>query len=242
MNDIDDFDDQILGAFIDGELNAGNRAAIIRAMDSDAGLRNRIYRLRRARDLVQLGFGDAVPVSGPLPRRQAYRRVFPARLVAPLAVLAIGVGAGMLGQRHLDSLAGAGVTGMATAERHRTDRILVHISRSDPALFRRALDYTERFIEAHAGSRVEVVAHAGGLDLLRDDVSPAKERVITLMQRHHNIHFLAGADSIGMLREQGIDPDIITGVNTNDEAFDHIIRRLQDGGWKYIEAETLPGA
>jgi hypothetical protein len=242
MNDIDDFDDQILGAFIDGELNAGNRATIIHAMDSDAGLRNRVYRLRRARDLVQLGFGDAVPASGLPPRRQDHRRVLPTRLVASLAVLAIGFGAGMLGQRQLDGLASAGDTGMAAAERLRTDRILVHVSRSDPALFRRALDYTERLIEEHAGSRVEVVAHAGGLDLLRDDVSPVKDRVMTLMQQHHNIHFLACADSIGTLREQGIDPDFITGVNADGEAIDHIIQRLQDGGWKYIKAESLPGA
>jgi intracellular sulfur oxidation DsrE/DsrF family protein len=86
------------------------------------------------------------------------------------------------------------------------------------------------------------VAHAGGLDLLRDDVSPVKDRVMTLMQQHHNIHFLACADSIGTLREQGIDPDFITGVNADGEAIDHIIQRLQDGGWKYIKAESLPGA
>lgn len=67
MNDTDDFDDQILGAFIDGELDAGNRAAIICAMDSDAGLRDRVYRLRRARDLMQLGFGEAAPATGTQP-------------------------------------------------------------------------------------------------------------------------------------------------------------------------------
>ncbi len=57
MENTDIFEDQLLGTFIDGELDAVNREAIINAMETDPLLRERVYRLRRARDLMQLGFG-----------------------------------------------------------------------------------------------------------------------------------------------------------------------------------------
>jgi hypothetical protein len=39
-----------------------------------------------------------------------------------------------------------------------------------------------------------------------------------------------------------VPPTIIQGVSTDSTALDHIINRLQDGGWTYLKVESLPEA
>jgi len=55
----DFFDDQALGSFVDGLLDAAHTEMIIKAMEDDPQIRDRVYQLRRAKDLMKLGFGDA---------------------------------------------------------------------------------------------------------------------------------------------------------------------------------------
>jgi intracellular sulfur oxidation DsrE/DsrF family protein len=242
MKDQEYIDDLTLNAFVDGELDAGNCETIIHNMETDADLRNRVYRLRRAKDLMQLGFSHATPASIRTVRQQGRWQLFTTRFAASLAVLAIGVGAGMIGERHLGSLAKSDSIRMAGTVQQQSEKVILHISKSDPVLFLRAMDYTERFLKEHEsrGNEIEVVAHASGLDLLRDDISPLRERVLGLINQYNNVHFIACADSIRMLRDKGTSPAIILGVSTDVPAFEHIIERLQGGGWKYIKVEALP--
>lgn len=242
MKDTDYLDDLTLNAFVDGELDAGSRANIIRSMETDAGLCDRIYRLRRTKDLMQLAFGDAAPAPSRSRPRQNHWRLFPVRLIASAAVLAVSFGAGMLGQRHLDSLSVNGGSRMAGQSQQQPQKIILHVSQYDRGQFTRVLDYTERFLRQHeaSGSAIEVVAHARGLDLLRDDVSPLRERILALIRLYNNVHFFACADSINMLQEKGVEPVIIQGISTDVPVFEHIIERLQAGGWKYIRADALP--
>ena len=237
------FNDQLLGTFIDGELDAANREAIINAMETDPVLRERVYRLRRARDLMQLGFGEASAPSGGRQRPLLARRLFSTRVAASFAALAVAFGAGMLGQHYLGDTANNPPV-LVSASQQQTDRLILHVSQSDQAQFIRALEFTERFLADHeaSGNEIEVVAHAGGLDLLRDDVSPLRKKIIKLMQQYDNVSFIACANAISMLRANGTEPRIIPGISSNSTAFDHIVNRLQGGGWTYLKVESLPEA
>jgi hypothetical protein len=53
------FDDQALGIFVDGLQDAAHSEQIIKAMKDDPEIRERVYQLRRAKDLMELGFCDA---------------------------------------------------------------------------------------------------------------------------------------------------------------------------------------
>ena len=53
-----DFDDRALGIFIDGLQNATNSEKIIKAMEDDPEIRERVYQFRRAKDLMRLGYCD----------------------------------------------------------------------------------------------------------------------------------------------------------------------------------------
>jgi hypothetical protein len=53
------FDARALGNFVDGQLDAAHNEKIIKAMEDDLEIRERVYQLRRTKDLMKLGFGDA---------------------------------------------------------------------------------------------------------------------------------------------------------------------------------------
>lgn len=243
MDDKYYIDDQTLGVFIDEEMDAATRETIIRCMETDIDLRDRVYRLRRAHDLMKLGFGDAQAPSRKSLRSQFQWSLFSSNMAAAIAGIVVGFGAGMLGQNLLiNATSPEPVLAITQDEQQRLNKIIIHVSQSDREQFVRALDYTKQFLREHAakGHKIEVVGHATGLDLMRDDVSPVREQIINLIERYGNVHFMACASSIDMLRSKGIDPPIIRGVSTDSSAFEHIIERLQGDDWIYMKAESLP--
>ena len=60
----DFFDDQALGSFVDGLLDAAHTEMIIKAMEDDPQIRDRVYQLRRAKVLMKLGYADISTRSG----------------------------------------------------------------------------------------------------------------------------------------------------------------------------------
>ena len=243
MKDPDYLEDQLLGAFVDGEIDAGNRESVIKAMETNPEVRERVYRLRRAKDLMKLGFDNASAPSSDTGKTKGLTwKLFSTRVAASVAALAVSFGAGMLGHQYYSGQeSGNSNQTVAAVTQQQTEKVILHIRESDPKQFAAALAYTEKFLQQHEsqGHQVDVVAHAGGLDLMREDVSPLKAQIIDMMSKHDNVHFIACANAIQLLRNKGIEPAIISGVSTDSTAFDHIVGRLQSGDWKYIRVESL---
>lgn len=228
----------MLGAFVDGHLDTVHCETVIKAMEEDPGIRERVYELRRAKDLMKLGFGQASAPSRLEHNPAFWRKYTPA--IAAMLVLAVGITGGWFMQPLLSAQQQG--ENLAQLQVSQNDKIIVHISKSDPKQFATALAYTEKFLDEHKGGghQIDVVAHASGLNLMRADVSPLKEQILALIEKHDNVHFIACAGAIKMFRQKnGTAPDIIRGVATDSTAFDHIVGRLQSGGWKYIKVETL---
>lgn len=236
-------DGALLSAFVDGALDGATRAMVIKAMEEDPEVRARVQELRRAKDLMHVGFLDARA-----PRRDPHKLSAPRRrtqqfaVAASLLVMVVGLAAGYLGYRHgLNQ--GSEATLFAIAEQARNTRVVLHISQSDPAQFAAALAYVRNFVETQQAQDGEIalVANAGGLDLLRTGVSPYETQIRELMGEFANVHFVACAESIHSLRRSGVEPEFIDNVDTGLPAFEQIIRRVQDG-WTYKKVETLPAA
>ena len=237
-------DDLMINSFVDGQLDAANYEAVLVAMEADPEIRQRVYLMRRAKDLMKLGFGDA---ETPSPASSGIkRRLFGSRntygLAASLLMLSLGFGSGVLGyyvgQQHPS---GEHQTALAAAQTPSTDHVILHISQSDPKQFSAALRYVDNFLDNNPmpSSQIEVVANAGGLDFMRADVSPFKEQIIAMMRDHENVRFIACLNGIRNLRRRGIEPKIIGDIDTEKTAIDHIIDRLQ-AGWTYVKVDALP--
>lgn len=241
MQETDHIESHMLELFVDGELDAAGSQLVIQAMDKDPEVRERVYRLRRAKDLMKLGFGHAQPQSkGTREDKQTAWRKHTVGLAASLAMLAIGMGAGLLGYlagKQIDSDHNRIVASILNEESH---RVILHISESNPVHFARALDYVKNFINEHEERRGEiaVVAHSTGIDLMRTGVSPYEDQVRKMIVEYDNIHFIACANAIRTLQKKGIEPVIMRDVDTSKPAMDQIIEHVQDG-WEYIKVKTL---
>ena len=240
MRNAEYIDEQTLGTFVDGQLDEANRGLVLEVMENDPAVRERVYRLRRAKDLMKLGFGNARAPTQTLPRLKTGRWRFGSLgLAASILILVGGFVGGYLGYsggRQLDHIVQAG----APVVRPQTDRVLLHISESDPEQFAAVIDYTQKFLEKHkrSGGRVAVVANAGGLDLMRAGVSPFEKQIVAMMHEHDNVHFIACAASIRALHQKGVKPVIIEKVDSTLPAMDQIINHVQQG-WTYVKVKSL---
>ncbi|MFV2005668.1 MAG: hypothetical protein ACC650_10700 [Gammaproteobacteria bacterium] len=246
MRKPDKIDEIMLAAFVDGQLDADNREAIIKAMDEDKDLRDQVYNLRKIKDLIKLSFANANPSET---RQNKYTHTLHSqclkRMAAAFTALAIGLGAGFTGYKycgntgHMSHMSSQSLTELTQQQ---GERIILHISESDPVQFEKTLAYTEDFLARHRNNnkvRIEVVANAGGIDLLRKDY-PLSNKVKNMMDEYDNITFIACTNAINRLRAQGFEPTMIKNVETEKAVLTHIIDRLRTG-WTYIkvDSETL---
>lgn len=238
MSDNDQIDDQTLGAFVDGQLDAESRRAVIDVMCTDPDVRARVRSLWKSKELMWAGFGEA----------RSRRKDTTATVMSggwlryAAAVFVILICASVLGAYlgYREGIVVGHRENMASQAQEQAERIILHISKSDRAQFKAAMDFVRKFLEKHpAGSGdIAVIANAGGLDLLRSGVTPYEKEITEMASAHVNVHFVACAQSIRNLRSQGIEPKFLPSVDESLPAFDQIIRRVEDG-WRYMSVESL---
>jgi intracellular sulfur oxidation DsrE/DsrF family protein len=233
-----DFSDELLHAYIDGELDPMTVQQVQEAMRQDTELRTHVRALQHTKEMMRLAFASAVPPRQGEPVASPHGRRPLQGLVASLLVLGLCFGAGILGYHAAPMLE---QTLASQASETDSKRLVLHIGESDPDRFAATLAYTERFLREQAGSgaMVEVVANAGGLDLLRQGISPYEQQIVEMMDRYENLHFVACMNTLRKLQSQGVTPTLIRDVRTDQTAVDHIIERVLQG-WTYVKVEQLP--
>ncbi|RKZ69123.1 MAG: hypothetical protein DRQ44_03445 [Gammaproteobacteria bacterium] len=243
MNKLNKIDEVMLASFVDDQLDTANREAIIKAMDEDKDLRDQIYNLRKTKDLMKLSFGaENLPETSPKTYTTTLHSQCVARIAAAFTALAIGLGAGFTGYQYCSQTGHTShmsAQNLAALTQQQGERIILHISESDPVQFERTLTYTENFLNKHKNNnkvRIEVVANAGGIDLLRQDY-PMSNKVKSMMDEYDNITFIACTNAINRLRAQGFEPTMIQDIDTEKAVLTHIIERLRTG-WTYVKADS----
>lgn len=238
--------DEHLNAFVDGQLDSDEKSRILGAINNDAELNQRACELRRLRELVQHAY-DAPP---PPPQRLPYAAGTPLwrQAIAAALLLMLGGAIGWVGHAqhqplnlkamYLDEEKAFQTANLIQAPVRGERKILLHISSDEPATLERALDTAEQLLATYQRLQqpveLELVANAGGLDLLRADVSPYADRVQALQRQYDNLTFLACQTALDRLRrERHITPDLLPEALVTPNALDEILSRLQQG-WMYI--------
>lgn len=226
------FSDNTLHAFVDGQLQGDERKQLLSAMETDAELRERVCALRRTKEWVNLAFEGAKAPQHPLPNisgTAGWSRL--AGLAASLLLLASGFLLGWMASTTNEPLHTVVLRQLEPGNH----KVVLHIDRSDKARFDEVLDGAEELLRDYRdkGMEVDVLANAGGIDLLRADVSPYAQRVARMMREYDNLHFIACTNTLQRLREKGIQPLLIDHTQQDSTAVEHIIHRLQQG-WAYI--------
>lgn len=238
--------DEHLNAFVDGQIDSDEKSRILGAISNDAELSRRACELRRLRELVQHAYDT--PPSPPRRQTSAVRVPLWRQAIAAALLLMLGGAAGWVGHAqqqplnlnamYLDEEKAFQTANLIQAPMRGERKILLHISSAEPDKLERALDTAEHLLSTyhslHQPVELELVANAGGLDLLRADVSPFADRVQALQRQYDNLTFLACQTALDRLRqERHITPDLLPEALVTPNALDEILNRLQQG-WMYI--------
>jgi anti-sigma factor RsiW len=130
MKQAEYIDDLMINAFVDGQLDVANCGAVLAAMEADPETRHRVYLVRRAKDLMRVGFGTAQALS---PTRSGRKKSwFGERrgygLAASLVMLSLGFGSGALGYYVSTQLShGENKVALASRQASDTDHVILHI-------------------------------------------------------------------------------------------------------------------
>ena len=240
-----------LNALIDGELTPADAAALLERLRTDAALRERMGLLRLGKELVRHAYVGIASDVAPHQTQASTPAGTPRwRAVAP-GLLAVGMGA-MLGWTAHESTGGAAapmVQSMRLAElaaltehaarslRGDAEHVILHVSSTAPQHGVAVLDRAEGILEvARASQRtvvVEIIANAGGIDLLRDGVSTQGPRIAALRAAYPQLSLVACGQTAQRLRESGIEVRLLPGTSVASSALDEIVLRMQQG-WAYV--------
>jgi len=234
--------DEILHAYIDGELDVAESEKLIARMREDTELAQRVCALRSLRSMVRLAYAEP-----PLAGRQARavpRRHFMQRCAFGCLVLLAGLGGGWA-LRGLDAQAVATAPALLPGDiqvvslRQHADpnRIMLHLDSAAPGKMQAVLDQAERLLDdaerQGRAMQLEVIANSRGVDLLRAGHSPYADRIAQMERRHANLQWVACGQSIARLRSDGEVVTLLPAARTAPTAIGEIVTRLQQG-WTYV--------
>jgi intracellular sulfur oxidation DsrE/DsrF family protein len=248
------FSDEILNAFIDGELGPEESSHISAAMGQDDLLKRRVYDLKKISELVRAAFEDVSP-----PVRE--RPVSPASQGAPYwraAAAAMFVCLGALLSWHIvehhsgphlfgslfiadntqaSSLVQAPALDLPTPG---TQKVMFHIGRNDADLFNMVLEETDRLLSRHDDPdqpiTVSIIASHGGLSLFQLALQDHGQRVRDIKLKHGSqVDFVGCGETLQQMdlknpaRKTALFPEL----NMVDSGVMELLRR-QQRGWTFV--------
>ncbi len=240
------YSDEIINAYIDGELGSSERQGFRHDMERDSELASRVDALCQLKKSLQASY-QQLPQVNRLDEQAIVNKTW-VQSVAALLLLVVGVLAGWLGhgnyshERNIEAmnqqssaLKGVQLTPVNFAQ---SNKIILHISNDQDGRMKKTLEKLEGIMAQYKDSgldyQIEVIANAGGINMLRDDVSPYKKRISQIMKHYDNVSFIACSNALERLRLQGIQPHLIQQTKTGVTAVEQIIKRLQQG-WVYMK-------
>ncbi len=230
--------DEILGAYIDNELDAAERAEIQERLTTDGDLRARACELWQLKQMVR----GAYPLPGAQPAQKsalAGRHLGAPRWTHALAatlLVVIGAVSGWLGNGKIESDRQA--AGQIDAIRAQGGRVVLHLFSDEPARMEATLQLADQLAsqrdEAGRPFRVELLANGPGLHLLRTGGSPYAARIEAL-RHHENLRLVACRVAIARLQERGLEVNLLPGVEETVSAESELATRLTQG-WRYVQS------
>lgn len=249
----DRINDEVMNAYIDGELDANDVLWVANTINNVPKLKSRFNELEATRNLYFNAFDCASePIQSKTvtyqPRRTV-QQIIGATLAASLLV-ALGFVAGIyLPADNTVTSHSSQVSNFITMNELaelttlnspdiRGYKALVHMQKFDNASALHSFKYISAILErARANEiniQIEIIAQGPGLDILRSDTSPVAEEIGHLMMHHNNIVFAACNKAIQRLKlEKGMEANLLPGVTIVPSALDQILSRMQSD-WLYV--------
>jgi intracellular sulfur oxidation DsrE/DsrF family protein len=238
--------DELLNSFVDNELESDEKSEIFNAIGRDEALKERVCALRGLKEMVQHTYHQ------PPAHRFSPIKKLPTwwppdiqnlpSLAACMLLLLLGWGSGWLMSARSQPMSDPKLIPLFQATQssdiaEKPNNIIVLVSSSNPVRLKTALDETESLLEAdkrvHRQLKVEIIANAGGMDLLRSDVSPFAKRIALMHAKYPNLAYLACSQTISKLQKKGVIVHLLPHTGIASSAVEQINKRLLQG-WDYV--------
>ncbi len=216
-----------LNALADGALDTRQSERLLEEIEQHAELRESLCDIHRLKDMVRYAYAECES-----PKRQL--RMTP-RLRIGLAAAAVALfSLGFAGGRFTvpnDPLAPFELTQVVS----QPNKVVLFIGHSDSGKFKQTLDRAENLLSRYQdqGVEVNIVASAGGIDLLRKSASPYVQRIKDLSDSYTALQFVACNNTIAKLVREGQDVALIENAVVKPSAVQFVVERLQQG-WSYV--------
>lgn len=236
---IQNVSEELLNSFVDNQLDPNEKSEMFDAIARDGALKARVCDLRGLKEMVQHAYPPYMRL--PIKRLRPVPHYMQS-LAACLLLLLLGGTAGWFISAWSGSKSDAKTSSLLQAMQgndiaREPDKIIVHVSNSNPVRLKTALDETENLLETYKRAnrplRMEIIANRGGVDLLRSDVSPYGARIGLMKAKYPNLDLLACSQTVNNLRKKGIAVHLLPHTGVASSALDEINKRLSQG-WDYV--------
>lgn len=242
MNEGRRISDEMLGAFVDGQLDPAEWASVASQVEGDPRLREEVCRLRAVKEMLRHAY--AAPPARPVRARPGARAGWMALVATSLAFGVAGWfgHAGWSRPPALDVASAYALRGDWHSLRGdwgslQDGKVLVHVSSAGREALSAALDEVEDLLrESRASKRrleVEIVANGPGLDLLRAGDPAFAERLAALRRDYPTLGFVACGQTVERRRAGGQRIDLVPGTVIAPSALHQVVERLR-AGWIYV--------
>ncbi len=235
--------DEELNSFIDNELTASDKNRLFEAFELDERVKTRACEMHNLKELMQHAYRDTSNSAAATGKPQRRWFVFSSYcLAASLAFIVFGSAVfWMFATQHASAsyFKVASLIKTIQSDNIAADpsKIIVQVSNSNPIRIKMALDEAENLLKTYQQNRqpfeLEIIANGGGLNLLRTDRSPFKNRLARMNARYPNLHIYACSISIEALQKKGVQVKLLPKTLIATSALGEISKRVKEG-WDYV--------
>ena len=117
-------------------------------------------------------------------------------------------------------------------------RVVIQVSENDPKIMNLALNNAENLAKFYEQSgeavQIEIVAYGPGLNMVRSDTSPVKDRLAALVGRPQPITFTGCGNTMSaQSKQEGKEISLLPETRLVPTGIGRIVQ-LQEQGWTYI--------
>ena len=117
-------------------------------------------------------------------------------------------------------------------------RVVIQVSENDPRIMNLALNNAENlktfYEQAGEAVQIEIVAYGPGLNMVRSDTSPVRDRLATLVGRPQPVTLSGCDNTLGrQSKQEGKDISLVPEARLVPTGIGRIVQ-LQEQGWTYI--------
>jgi uncharacterized protein len=242
MNDQNEISDELLNAYIDGELSEQEQTEVVAALRKNPNISEKLCQLRTLKEMLKISYQNPPASSCSMDKEKepfVITRTMSSLAASILLVLVLGAGAiGGFQYAQTKQSVYPQLTQIKPAI-VKKQHILLHIGTNKDERIQLALDNAEHLLNSFAANNkkivVQILVNSEAINMLNTDDSPYIERIQNLSSRYENVAFLACQRSIERQMLKGVKVQLVREAKVIPEALQAIVNRLENG-WAYIRA------